>query len=87
MVLYFLVVLCLDLLGVCGLQFSYAFYLDRMFDERKKHSLYLEKKCADLSGQLENAKRRIDEQEILIASMVDVPIEDENWADIIHDRY
>ena len=75
------------LLGVCGLQFSYAFYVDRISEERKKYSQILERRCADLTSKLQDAERVIDEQAALIDSLTpELAKDDESWADIIHER-
>lgn len=87
MLMYLLIGLSLVLVGVAGLQFSYLFYIDRIYSERKKYLQSLEQKCADLTDRLNSAERRIGEQNDLLRVLIPEPgIEDEAWADVIEDR-
>lgn len=79
MLMYALIGLLLVLVGITGLQFTYLFYVNRLYGERKKYLQHLEHKCADLARRLESAERRVAEQNKLIK-------EDEAWADVIEDR-
>lgn len=80
-----LIGLCLVLLGVSGLQFSFLAYIDRMNRERRKYLKALEKKYADLSNRLADAERRVSEQNDLLEQL-SPGITEETWADVIEDR-
>lgn len=87
MLLYSLIGLSLVLLGVCGLQFMYMFYIERVFNERKNYLRTLEGKNRDLRERLAAAERRVAEQhELLQSTYPDIDKEDEIWADVIWDR-
>ena len=87
MLMYALIGLCLVLVGVAGLQFSYLFYVDRIYRERKKYLQSLERKCADLTRRLDGAERRIAEQNDLLRVLIPAQgFDDEAWADVIDDR-
>jgi hypothetical protein len=87
MLLYSLIGLSLVLLGVCGLQFMYMFYIERVFNERKNYLRTLEGKNRDLQDRLAAAERRVAEQsELLGSAHSNSSIEDEIWADVIWDR-
>jgi len=87
MFMFALIGLSLVLLGIAGLQFSYLFYIERLYRERQKYVQLLEHKNAKISDDLDAAKARIAEQSELIASMCpESIIEDEAWADVIEDR-
>ena len=85
MLMYFLIGLCLVLVGVAGLQFTYLFYVDRLNRERRKYLTNLEHKCSDLAARLSRAERRVDEQDELLETVYGKK-EDEAWADVIEDR-
>ena len=82
MLLYGLIGLSLVLLGIVGLQFSYMFYLERIYNERKKYLSVLEKKCLDLSHKLDAAEVRLAEQQELLGK----GYSDETWAEVIEER-
>jgi len=82
---YVLIGLALALTGVAGLQLMYMFYLDRMDRERKKRVTELERRCRTLTKRLEDAERRISEQDELIASLYEEG-DDGAWADVLDDR-
>jgi hypothetical protein len=85
--MYALIGLSLVLTGIAGLQFSYLFYVDRIFRERKKYLRSLEQKCSSLTDRLEAAERRVAEQDELLATIYpEIGKEDEAWADVIDDR-
>lgn len=85
--MYALIGLSLVLVGIVGLQFSYLFYVDRIFRERKKHTRSLEHRCIHLTERLEAAERRVAEQSDLLEAMhPELGKEDEAWADVIEDR-
>jgi hypothetical protein len=83
MLYYVLIGLSLALTGVAGLQFMYMFYLDRIDKERKKRVAELERRCKSLTRRLEDAERRITEQDDLISALYDE--EDDRWADVLDD--
>ena len=83
MLYYVLIGLSLALTGVAGMQMMYMFYLDRLDKERKKRVIELERKCRSLTRRLEDAERRIAEQEDLIASLYEE--DDDRWADVLDD--
>jgi len=87
MFMFVLIGLLLVLLGVAGLQFSYLFYIERLYRERQKHVQALEQKCLRLRDKLDVAESRIKEQSELISSMCpEYKVDDEAWADVIEDR-
>ena len=87
MLMYALIGLSLVLTGIAGLQFSYLFYVDRIYRERIKYLRSLEKKCSSLTDRLETAERRVAEQDDLLATLrLETGREDEAWADVIEDR-
>ncbi len=83
MLMYVLIGLCLVLLGVAGLQFTYLAYVDRMNSERRKYLKALEKKYNEISRRLAEAEQRVAEQEHLLEV---AGIAEDNWADVIEDR-
>ena len=85
MLMYVLIGLCLVLLGVTGLQFSYLAYVDRMNRERRKYLKTLEDKYSALSTRLADAERRVAEQNDLLEQL-SPGITEEIWADVIEDR-
>lgn len=85
MFMYFLIGLCLVLVGVAGLQFTYLFYIDRLNRERRKYLTQLEHKCSDLTARLEQAERRVAEQDELLETIYGCK-KDEAWADVIEER-
>lgn len=85
MLMYFLIGLCLVLVGVAGLQFAYLFYVDQLNRERRKYIKVLEHRCSDLTARLEEAEDRIAERDELLEAVCD-KIEDEAWADVIEER-
>jgi len=85
MLSYALIGLCLVLVGVAGLQFSYLFYADRLQRERRKHLERLERRCADLTTKLDVADQVIAEQAAQLASYGFKP-DDEAWADVLEER-
>ena len=83
MLSYVLIGLSLALTGVAGLQLMYMFYLDRIDKERKKRVAELERRCRSLTKRLEDAERRIEEQDEMIATLYGE--EDDRWADVLDD--
>ncbi|MEO7659403.1 MAG: hypothetical protein ABIV48_07290 [Pyrinomonadaceae bacterium] len=87
MLMYFLIGLSFVLIGIVGLQFTYLFFVDRMFKERKRYLHDLERRNARLTQKLAAAERRVDEQnELLETFFADNESEDGSWADVIEDR-
>lgn len=87
MLMYFLIGLSLVLTGIAGLQFTYLFYIDRIYRERQKYLQTLEKRCTRLTERLEEAEHRVAEQDELIASVCpEMSKKDEAWADVIEER-
>jgi hypothetical protein len=66
---YILICLALALTGVTGLQMAYLFYIDKLDKERKKRLRYLERRCRSLAARLDQAERRMQEQDMLIDSL------------------
>lgn len=85
MLMYLLIGLSLVLLGVVGLQFSYMFYVERIYRARKIYLRDLERKHANLSEKLAEAERMIAEQNELLEAAYPER-EDEVWADVIEER-
>ena len=87
MLMYFLIGLSLVLLGIVGLQFSYLFYVDRIYQQRRAYLRDLESKHARLTERLEAAERRIADQNDLLADIYpELGNEEEVWAEVIDDR-
>lgn len=87
MLVFVLIGLSLVLLGVVGLQFTYMFYVERMYTERRKHMRTLERKAEELTGKLETAQQRLLEQdELLKTAYPELRNTEEAWADVIEDR-
>lgn len=84
---YILIGLCLVLVGIVGLQFTYMFYLDRIDRERKKHVRHLERSVKRLTEQLGSTGRRLaDQNETPERVYPEYFFEDEQWADVIDER-
>ncbi len=60
-------------------------YLDRLDRERKDRLKLLERRCRRLTHKLEEAERRLEEQELLMAATFVASDDDESWADVIED--
>lgn len=87
MLMYALIGLSMVLVGIVGLQFTYLFYIDRIYKERRKYLQTLEKKHAKLAGELETAKRRIAEQDDLLNSLhPELAGADDGWAEVLEER-
>lgn len=82
---YLLIGLCLVLVGVVGLQFSYLFYVDRLNRERRKYLKVLEQRCSDLTARLKQTEHRIAEQDEILETVYGTK-ENEAWADVIEER-
>ena len=83
MLSFVLIGLSLALTGVAGMQLMYMFYLDRVDRERKKRIVELERRCRTLTRRLEDAERRIEEQDEVIATLYEE--DDDRWADVLDD--
>lgn len=83
MLMYFLIGLSLVLIGIVGLQFSYMFYIERIYRERRTYLRDLELKHARLTERLKAAERRITEQDELLGTVL---AEEDAWADVIEER-
>ncbi len=82
MLMYALICLSLVLVGVAGLQFTYLFYIDRVYRERQKYLQNLELRHAELKTQLADARRQLQAQDKLIS----VAGPGEEWAEVIEER-
>ena len=86
MLMYALIGLSLVLTGVAGLQFTYMFYIERVYRERQKYIRTLERRYARLSERLAAAERRVDEQNALLETIQPgLSTADEAWADVIEE--
>ena len=87
MLTYALIGLSLVLLGVAGLQFTYMFYVERLYRERIRHTKLLERRNGRLRRQLDEAEDVIAEQQALLDKFgIETTGEDESWADLIDER-
>ena len=84
MLMYALIGISLVLLGVAGLQFTYMFYIDRVYRERKKYMQELQQNCLRLEEKLKKAEQRLTEQDAILSALSER--DDEAWADVIGDR-
>ena len=83
MLMYALIGISLVLLGVAGLQFTYMFYIDRVYRERKKYMQELQQNCLRLEEKLKKAEQRLTEQDAILSALSER--DDEAWADVIGD--
>jgi len=81
MLMYALIGLCLILLGIVGLQFTYLFYVDRMYNQRRAYLHDLERRLADLKARLAKAEARLAETDEILGFE-----RDETWAEVIEER-
>ncbi len=87
MLMYALIGLSLVLVGIVGLQFTYLFYVDRVYRERRKYMQDLEKRYRRLSERLDAAERRVAEQDHLLDTIYpEFGRSDESWAEVIEER-
>lgn len=87
MLMYVLIGLSLVLTGIVGLQFTYLFYVDRVYRERRKYLQTLEKKHTKLLVRLERAERRLAEQDELLNSLhPELAGPEDAWAEVIEER-
>ena len=84
MLMYALIGLSLVLVGIVGLQFTYLYWIDRVYRERRKYLKDLENRYADLNSRLRSAERQVAEQAELLKTMGYK--ETETWADVIEER-
>ena len=81
---FVLIGLSLALTGVAGLQLMYMFYLDRIDKERKKRVTELERRCRTLTRRLNEAERRMAEQDEVIQELYEK--NGDVWADVLDDH-
>lgn len=86
MLVYALIGVCLVLVGVAGLQFTYLFYVDRMYRERRRYLADLEKRYSRISERLEAAEARLAETTELLETLHPELRDDDAWADVIEER-
>lgn len=86
MLMFVLIGLSLVLVGVVGLQFTYMFYVERIYNERRKHMHALEHKAEKLARQLEAAQKQLAEQNELLKAYPELRKDDEVWAEVIDER-
>ena len=86
MLMFVLIGLSLVLLGIVGLQFTYMFYVERIYNERRKHMHSLELKAEKLARQLETAQKQLADQDELLKAYPELRKDDEVWAEVIEDR-
>ena len=84
MLMYALIGLSLVLVGIVGLQFTYLFWIDRVYRERRTYLKDLENRYADLNSRLRSAERQVAEQAELLETLGYK--ETETWADVIEER-
>lgn len=85
--MYFLIGLSLVLVDIVGLQFSYLFYVDRLYRERKKYLQSLEQKYTRLTERLAEAERRVAEQDELLETLrPELAGSEDAWAEVIEER-
>jgi len=85
MLMFVLIGLSLVLVGIVGLQFTYMFYVERMYRERRKHMKALERKTEQLTEQLNAAQKQLAEQNELLKSYPGLRKDEEVWADVIEE--
>lgn len=87
MLLYFLIGLCLSLVGFSGMLLAYMFYLDRVDRERRRLIQTLESKCKYLTDRLDAAESMIAKgKPTVIDSRLDLVASEEKWADVISEN-
>jgi len=85
--MYALIGLCLVLVGIAGLQFSYLYYVDRLYRERRKYLREVEQRNSRLAMELQAAEKRLaEQQQLLNKAYPEIAIGDEVWAEIIEER-
>lgn len=84
MLMYALIALSLVLVGIVGLQFTYLFWIDRVYRERRTYLKDLEHRYADLNARLRSAELRIADQAELLETLGYK--DSETWADVIEER-
>ena len=87
MLSFLLIGLALVLTCIVGLLFTYIFYLDRAFRERKKYLQELERRSKRLARQLEAANQLNAQQRNLIDTLYSKKeIGGDVWAEVIDER-
>jgi len=84
--IYVLILLCLSLAGIAGLQFFYMMYLEQSSKGYRKRIRDLERHCVRLSKRLQVAESTIVRQERMMSADEPVHEDDEVWADVIDDH-
>lgn len=84
MLMYALIGLSLALVGIVGLQFTYLFWIDRVYRERRTYLKDLENRYSDLNARLRSAERQVAEQAELLGVLGYK--ESETWADVIEEH-
>jgi len=79
--MYALIGLCLVLLGIAGLQFTYLFHIERLYKQRRLHMHKLERRCFALSKRLEVAELYITDRDTPVESVQP----EDSWADVIEE--
>ncbi len=99
---YALVIALFSLIGICGMQFLYLIYFERINRERRKRLAELERKCNYLMEKLKQAEEKLAKQDEIISSIYEEKLEEDTdvfdaveiieeeheeiWADIIEDN-
>jgi len=84
MLTYVLIGSLLVLLGVAGLQFTYMYYIERLYKERIRHTKQLERRNGRLRRRLDDAEDLIAAQQVILEQHgIGSSSSDEHWADII----
>lgn len=86
MTLYVLIILCLSLVGVTGLQFFYLTYLERIEKSHKRRIHELERQCQMFRARLRESEQQLAKQADLLDAAYEGSEDEEIWADVIEDR-
>ncbi|RMG04391.1 MAG: hypothetical protein D6735_06970 [Acidobacteria bacterium] len=78
---YVMIIALLSLIGICGTQFLYLLYIERMDKERRKRLAELERKCNYLMEKLKQTEAKLHQQEAMINDLYE---EDENINDSLN---
>jgi len=84
--IYVLILLCLSLAGIAGLQFFYMMYLEQSSKGYRKRIRDLERHCVRLSKRLQVAESTVARQEKLMSADEPAFEDDEVWADVLEDH-
>jgi hypothetical protein len=90
MMVYALICIAFVLLGIVGLQFTYLFYVDRLYRERRAYLQRLEKRTRRLEAKLTAAEDIIAEQQSRLELLLPIdPLDDPDeieWVDVIDEH-